>query len=331
MAHALALDSRDVALDLHRLLKDLDPARLRDEAMNVAQQRLDVIQNEIEDLKVQFDERKDALTDESLQTLQTCFDTISAQIAEYAPADGMSIPDVRKEWMDFRTRMQPAYENLADGLRKARIHVPSLRPTNYARNVFHALSALLSLVLVELVLTPNLMMAIAFLVAAAAWSMETGKRISPAVDRATWWVFGKMGHPYERRRINSATWFSSALLVLSLTRSHMISAVALVILGLADPAAGLIGRRFGRTKLIHGRSVEGTSAFILVGFASALAVLAIFHGDLGWPLMLGIAGAAVIPAALAELLAYRIDDNLLVPASAAAGAGAFALLMGIPF
>jgi dolichol kinase len=330
MADALALDSRDLALDLHRLLKDLDPARWRDEAVNAASQRLDTIQTQIEELKQEFAERKDSLTDESLQALQGCVDSLSSQLAEYAPADGLALPDLKQEWMDFRTSMQPAYENLADGLRMARIHVPSLRPTNYTRNVFHALSAMLSLVLVEMVLTPGLMMYIAILVAASAWSMEIGKRVSPTVDRATWWVFGRMGHPYERRRINSATWFSSALAVLSLTRSHMLAAVALVILGLADPAAGLIGRRFGRIKLIHGRSVEGTSAFILVGLAGAMGVLAIWHGELGWPLMLGLSAAAVLPAALAELLAYRIDDNLLVPASAAAGAGAFALAVGIP-
>ena len=103
-----------------------------------------------------------------------------------------------------------------------------------------------------------------------------------------------------------------------------------MILGVADPAAGLIGRRFGRHKLIHGRSVEGTAAFILVGGLGCVLVLTTWHAGLGWPLMAGLIASAIVPAALAELVAHRIDDNLLVPMAAAAGSGAFALLMGIP-
>ncbi len=332
MAHTLAMDSREIALDLYGLLKDLDSARWRDELEDAVRLRLDEIQAHAAVIEDRFEQLKEnySYSDESLAALKDKLAGLTDLMAEYHPADGLEMPDVRQEWMDFRSRMQPAYENFAEVLREFEIHVPSLRPTNYARNIFHATSALLSLVLVELVLNPTWMLIIAFGIALSAWSMETGKRLSPRVDKITWWVFGKMGHPHERKRVNSATWFSTALLTLALTGSKLIAVVALVIMGLADPAAGLIGRRWGRIKLIHGRSLEGTATFVAVGIVASMAVLGIFHAELGLAWMLGLTACAVLPAALAELVAFRIDDNLLVPAAAAAGAGAFALVVGIP-
>jgi dolichol kinase len=330
MAHALALDSRDIALELHGLLRDLDPARWRDELETAARQRLEEIQDQVVELQESFEQRAGRTSDETLKALNDTVDSLSAMIGEHMPADGLSVTDLRQEWMSFRESMQPAYEGLADTLRRARIHVPSLRPTNYARNIFHVAAALLCIVLVEWVLSPGFMKLAAFSTAMSAWTMEIGKRRSARVDRLTWWVFGKMGHPYERHRVNSATWYSSALLLLSLTGSQVTCAVALAVMGVADPAAGLIGRRLGRIKLVHGRSLEGTAAFVVFGALASLGVLQVWHPDLGLTLMIGVTVAAVLPAALAELLAYRIDDNLLVPAAAAAGALVFLLVTGTP-
>ncbi len=336
MAHALALDSRDIALDLHGLLKDLDPARWRDGLEAAVRERLDELQARITGLEEQFDDLRETCTDETqavvtetLTALDERFASLSELVREYAPADGLPMPDLRKEWMTFRARLQPAYEGLADGLRLVDIHVPSLRPTNYARNVFHVAMALMCLVLVEMVLPVAWMRLAALCVAASAWLMELGKRRNARVDRLTWQVLGKMGHPYERRRINSATWFSTGLFTLSLTGSHLVCALSLAVLGLADPAAGLVGRRWGRIKLVRGRSLEGTTAFVVAGTVACLATLGIWHASLGWPLALGLTASAVLPAAFAELYSRRIDDNLLVPMAAAAGAAAFAMIAGI--
>jgi len=330
MAHALARDGQEIALELHELLKDIDPIRWRDEVEEGARARLEALQARVAELTDRFEQLQESYTDETLTALRDRLDRLSATLHEYAPADGLPMPDLRQEWADFRKKVQPAYEGLAQTLRVQKIHVPALRPTNYARNVFHIASALLSLVLVEMVLSPTLMLIIAGSLALFAWSCELGKRVSPGIDRVTWLILGKMGHPHERVRINSATWFCTALLLLALTGSHLVAAIGLVVLGFADPAAGLIGRRWGRIQLVHGRTVEGTTAFVIAGGLGALAVLRLWHPELGWPLSLAIAGAAVAPAALAELFASRIDDNLLVPAAAAAGAGGFALLAGIP-
>jgi len=331
LAHALALDSRDIAIDLHGLLRDLDPARWRDEVEAAVRQRLTELETRVDELRERFDELRESYTDDSLAALEERFDGLATMLHEYAPATDLALPDLRKEWMGFREQLQPAYEGLADSLRRSSIHVPSLRPTNYARNLFHVAGAGLCLLLVEFVVSGVWMLAAAFFTAASAWAMEFGKRRDARVDQLTWAVLGKMGHPYERRRINSATWFSTALFALSLTQSTLIAAIGLTVLGVADPAAGLVGRRFGRIKLVHGRSVEGTTAFIVAGTLACLGMLTLWHPGLGWTMAVGITLAAVLPAAAAELFARRIDDNLLVPVAAAAGALTFALIAGVPF
>ncbi len=330
MTHALALDGRDIALDLHELLRDIDPARWRDEVEEAVLERFDAVRARIAALDERFEHATDAYADEALASLHDRLVRVSALLDEYLPDDGSAVEGLAVEWAELRGRLQPAYEGLVEGLKLQSIHVPSLRPTNYARNAFHVTSALVSLVLIETVLDAVWMLGIAAAIAAAAWSMEAGKRLSDRVDRATWWVFGKMGHPHERRRVNSATWFSTALLLLALTGSHVVCAVSLAVMGLADPAAGLIGRRFGRVELIHGRTLEGTTAFVVVGGAGALAALLLAHPQLGWPAMVGMAACAVLPAAAAELFAHRVDDNLLVPGGAAAGDGNFGPLVGGP-
>jgi dolichol kinase len=118
--------------------------------------------------------------------------------------------------------------------------------------------------------------------------------------------------------------------MLALTGSSLVAALGLTVLGLADPAAGLVGRRFGRIKLVHGRSLEGTTAFVLVGALACLGLLTLCHPTLGWSAAVGLTLAAVIPGALAELFAHKIDDNLLVPMAAGAGAIAYCLITGIP-
>jgi dolichol kinase len=108
----------------------------------------------------------------------------------------------------------------------------------------------------------------------------------------------------------------------------MVCALALVVLGLADPAAALVGRRWGNTKLVNNRSLEGSITFAIVGTLASLVTLAIWHADLSWQARLLVALGASVPAALAELASGRIDDNLSIPVAAATGAYLATLLLG---
>ncbi len=115
-------------------------------------------------------------------------------------------------------------------------------------------------------------------------------------------------------------------MLLTLTHSPVLCLVAVGVLGIGDPVAAFIGRRFGRIRLLHGRSLEGSLAFLVSGAAFAFALLRAFHPELGLGAAVGLAVTAAGCGALAELFSLRIDDNLSVPLAAAAG-GALVLLV----
>ena len=120
--------------------------------------------------------------------------------------------------------------------------------------------------------------------------------------------------------VNSSTWYATAMFGLALTCPPEVCGVAVMVLGIGDPAAAAIGRRFGRTRFSCGRSLEGSLAFVVAGSAAALLTLSLFHPDIA-PLnavLLALGGG--LAGAGAELGARSIDDNFMIPLAAAAGA-----------
>lgn len=117
--------------------------------------------------------------------------------------------------------------------------------------------------------------------------------------------FSALASPREARRLASSTWFllgAMAVLVIAPTRWF---APAVLVLAVADPAASVVGRTWGRHRLGKG-SWEGTGAFFVV----AAAVLAPFAG-----LPAALIAAAVVAAF--EVVPSGIDDNLTVPLATA--------------
>lgn len=106
--------------------------------------------------------------------------------------------------------------------------------------------------------------------------------------------------------------FAAAALV-CLFFPQVIAAMSLGVMLVADTAAALIGRRFGKHKLNSSKSVEGTVAFILFGIIFSIFVL--FAGGELRPLIWGGAVIGVILAAIAELYEKQLhlDDNLTIP------------------
>ncbi len=87
---------------------------------------------------------------------------------------------------------------------------------------------------------------------------------------------------------------------------------ALTIMLLSDTAAALVGRRWGVTKFKNGKSMEGTLAFILVGWL-VIVITGICMNFTGREFAFGL--AAVFLASIAEChnKKIRIDDNFSIP------------------
>jgi dolichol kinase len=325
MQPTLQLASQDLANDLRSLLEEIDPARWRDDLASAARQRATAILERVRGLPGNAASTSDLQLMERLRQLGATLDRALASLGTLEA----SAQSARASWAAFQREVQPAYEALAASLRGMTLAAPApLRPTNYARNAFHITNGITVVALVELLPSRLWLVLPPLAFAVFAWGCEVSRRIWPAVNDALMKVFGRVAHAHERHRVNSSTWFVTALLLLGLAFPRYAAAVGVAVLGLADPAAALIGRRFGRTKLRGGRSLQGSLAFFVVGALASAAVLALRH-----PASLAgtaaTAAAASLAGAIAELYTERLDDNFTIPLAAASAAVGVGSLFGL--
>ncbi len=131
-------------------------------------------------------------------------------------------------------------------------------------------------------------------------------------------LFGKM----LRNEVKHGQWvvsgsppvFAAAAFVTLLFHPQQIAAIALGIMLIADTAAALVGRRFGKHKIANGKSVEGVVAFCAAGIIFAIVLLACGN-LLSVKTALG-AVVGVVLASMAELYEKQlhVDDNFSIPA-----------------
>ena len=120
--------------------------------------------------------------------------------------------------------------------------------------------------------------------------------------------FGPMLRDAETARLSGATSLALGYTLAAVLLPGRPALAAVLIVGIADALAAVIGRRWGRHRYPGGKSVEGSAAFFVV-------TLGICH-------LLGAAlpGAVMAAAALTlvESATLRLDDNLYLPVVAAA-------------
>jgi len=305
---ALQQGSRALAEEIAALIESLDFDAMVPE----------VVHAQVQSLKRRLKSMtRRAANDEDLSEL---IDQLKATLAEYTPD--------ASTWEALKTDLTEAYESLTSILTADDPEKPA-RPINYTRSIFHAGSGVFSLVLALALLPMHQLSWVAGGFAAWGWSAEIARRISPRANAILMRGFKHVAHPSEWNRVNSATWYTTALLALTLTGSLPLMVVPVAVLAFGDPAAGIIGRKFGRTPLVNGRSLQGTSAFVVVGTIAAAITLAIGRPEFGLLPILFISGTAALCGALAELFSRSIDDNLSVPAAAFVGTFASMAILGL--
>lgn len=90
-----------------------------------------------------------------------------------------------------------------------------------------------------------------------------------------------------------------------------IGAVGILTLGYGDGLAAVIGKKYGKRKLINGKSLEGSLTMLVVSFIVVLT-LALLNG-LTLPLALLVSTVIAVFATLVELYTQKGLDNLSVP------------------
>jgi dolichol kinase len=193
------------------------------------------------------------------------------------------------------------------------------RPSNHTRSLFHVASGAVALGLIRFMPTRGWLVAVAAAFGLAAWSMEIARRRSEAINERLMRFFGPVAHPDERYRVNSSTWYVTALVLLASLAPAYAAEIGVLVLAVADPAAAFLGRRFGRVRLRNGRTLEGTLAFFAVGAIATfgwLSLTTLVALPTSTKLALAAAGAAA--GAVTELGSSRVDDNFSIPIVVAA-------------
>lgn len=150
-------------------------------------------------------------------------------------------------------------------------------------------------------------------VAAILFNLLLLPRLAPGVlrpgDRNRLWQSGLVLYPV------------SVLALILVFRDRLdLAAAAWGILAAGDGAATLVGTHLRSTRLPWNgeKSVAGLVAFVAAGTPAAALLLAWTSGTPLTMWMVMIAAAATSVAALVETIPIRLDDNLTVPAAAAA-------------
>jgi dolichol kinase len=177
-----------------------------------------------------------------------------------------------------------------------------------ARKLIHVALSLVAAAVVALLPHP----AGATVLAAAtllALSIEIGRRQSATFASRFFALVGPMLRQRETLQLTGATTLAIGYTAAALLFPGWPAAAGILVAGTADPAAALVGRRFGQRRYRGGKSLEGSLAFLMV---AALVLTA----------SPGVGPAGAIPAAMLlaviEAPTLRVDDNLYLPALSAA-------------
>lgn len=314
MEAALLDESRLLAEELYELIRTLDPATWRQELEDAARTRLLAVRERARALRERLEHLEPATADEAAERFrQALAELVELADARLARLQSESVA----EWRQLFRRLQPEYAAIAHRLRAAHVELPALRPTNARRTLLHIQSGLVVMVCVHYVMTPLQCVLTAAFFTVTGWSMEIARWRSPEANDRIMAFWAPVAHGHEWHRVNSATWYCTALVILGLLAAPVTISIAAMVLALADPVAALVGRRFGRVKLVGNRTILGTLAFMVTGVIATFGLLAAFGPPLGLTAMLMVAIAGGTAGAGAELFSQRVDDNLTIPLAVA--------------
>ena len=192
------------------------------------------------------------------------------------------------------------------------LHEPGARPLKWGRIALHLGGGLCA---AELVLRDALPMSwqhFTYSFTAMVVGTDLLRFALPSFNREVLKYVSAFAQQHEARRLTSASWFWVAMSIIATLAEREFFLATLVTLSVGDPAGSIVGRKVRSPQLVNGRTLAGTSAFVL----SSLGMTALVFHRLGLPvgqsgLIVLLVGAALI-GAVVELYASRIDDNLAI-------------------
>ena len=142
-------------------------------------------------------------------------------------------------------------------------------------------------------------------------AIEWGRQRWALLERFFEWLIGPALREGEERGRTTGTWSMLGIIITVLAFKREIAIPAMFYAHLGDPAAEIVGRRWGRHRLSNSKSLEGSLGCFIVCVLIGLACTRIL------PLAAGVAVVGALAATLAEASPLPQGDNLwMAPLSA---------------
>ena len=212
----LALD------DLRDALSRIDTAAWRDELAAAVRLRVEAARERLRGI---------AATAEASSDMSAARERVNALLATL---DALPSPreSALSAWTSFRASASQRMDSLSDSLRE--LSTARARPSNLARSFFHAASGLAAVAAIALLHHRRWLVAIALPWACFAWTSELLRRRYRGANLRLMRVLGPIAHPHEWHKVNSATWFVTALLLLAALAPLRSAALGCAVLALGD-------------------------------------------------------------------------------------------------
>jgi dolichol kinase len=130
----------------------------------------------------------------------------------------------------------------------------------------------------------------------------------PRVRTVFYFVFGRILRDHERFNLLGSTYLLLSALICAHAFPKSIAVLALSFLVVGDTMAALIGRRWGRIKILD-KSLEGSLACL----GSCMIIGYLYPGD---DVSRTAMWVGAVAATLSELLPIPLDDNMRIPLAA---------------
>lgn len=123
--------------------------------------------------------------------------------------------------------------------------------------------------------------------------------------------------------------YAFAILLTIITFPKILAIVAIYTLAIADPMSALVGIKFGKTKIVKHKSLEGSGAFFLSTFLISFTLFGVAYDDMMTQAFVVSLLLSLLTSAF-EMIPLRLDDNLTIPLFTAAMGWLLCQIFGIP-
>lgn len=156
-----------------------------------------------------------------------------------------------------------------------------------------------------------------------ALTVEVGRRASGRFGELFQARLGPLLREREAGRLTGATTLAIGYTAAVVLLPGAPALAGILVVGVADAVAAVVGKRFGRLRYPGGKSMEGSLAFLLVVTAILLPLLPGVY-----PVV--VLGTAAVLTAV-EALTLPVDDNLYLPLVTASAVHVAFRLTGVTF